>query len=150
MPERASQGGFAHGHAGSWEEQCGLRKNEGGRLIGVSAIEGKFSWYHDPLPTNCVADWVCPGGTGAGYPRYAHAPGPECGYKNLAVFFSACNFNCLYCQNWHFKTETFRPRKESVASLVSSVDERTSCICYFATSEGTRHSSFPSLSRHQD
>jgi pyruvate formate lyase activating enzyme len=99
--------------------------------MGVSAIEGKLSWYHDPLPTNCVADWVCPGGTGAGYPNYAHAPGPECGYKNLAVFFQACNFNCLYCQNWHFKTKTLRSEKESVASLVSSVDERTSCICYF-------------------
>jgi len=64
--------------------------------------EGKLSWYHDPLPTNCVADWVCSGGTGAGYPKYAHCPGPELGYSNLAVFFHACTFNCLYCQNWHF------------------------------------------------
>jgi pyruvate formate lyase activating enzyme len=110
---------------------CGLRRNEGGRLIGVSANEGKLSWYHDRLPTNCVADWVCPGGTGSGYPKYAHTPGPERGYKNLAVFFQACNFNCLYCQNWHFKTETFRPGKESIASFISSVDERTSCICHF-------------------
>ncbi len=47
---------------------CGLRKNTDGRLAGVSSNEGKLSWYHDPLPRNCVGDWVCPGGTGSGYP----------------------------------------------------------------------------------
>ena len=82
---------------------CGLRRNEGGRLTGVCPGEGKLSWYHDPLPTNCVADWVCPGGRGAGYPQYAYSSGPEHGYKNLAVFFHACSFDCLFCQNWHFR-----------------------------------------------
>jgi pyruvate formate lyase activating enzyme len=110
---------------------CGLRRNQGGKLAGVSAEDGKLSWYYDPLPTNCVADWVCPGGTGAGFPRYAHCPGPERGYKNLAVFFHACTFNCLFCQNWHFRDETLKPRTTPVSSLVSDVDEKTSCICYF-------------------
>jgi pyruvate formate lyase activating enzyme len=110
---------------------CGLRKNEAGKLTGVSQEEGKLSWYHDSLPTNCVADWVCPAGTGAGYPEYAYCSGPEYGYKNLAVFFHACTFNCLFCQNWHFREETLRPRTTPVAKLVSDVDERTSCICYF-------------------
>jgi len=110
---------------------CGLRKNEGGKLTGVSAEEGKLSWYHDPLPTNCVADWVCPGGTGVSYPGYAYSPGPEYGYKNLAVFFHACTFNCLFCQNWHFRQETLKPRTTPVGRLISDVDERTSCICYF-------------------
>jgi len=87
---------------------CGLRKNIRGKLKGVSAKEGKLSWYHDPLPTNCVADWVCAGGTGAGYPKYAYRDGPEYGYKNLAVFFHACSFNCLYCQNWHYRKETLK------------------------------------------
>lgn len=110
---------------------CGLRKNEKGRLKGVTAEQGKLSWYHDPLPTNCVGDWVCPGGTGAGYPEYAYSPGPEYGYKNLAVFFHACSFNCLYCQNWHFRKDTLKPRTTPVYDLVSDVDEKTSCICYF-------------------
>ena len=110
---------------------CGLRKNVGGKLTGVSPEEGKLSWYHDPLPTNCVADWVCPGGTGVGYPEYAYCSGPECGYKNLAVFFHACTFNCLFCQNWHFREETLRSRTTPVRRLVLDVDERTSCICYF-------------------
>ena len=110
---------------------CGLRQNEGGKLFGVSPEEGKLSWYHDPLPTNCVGDWVCPGGTGAGYPKYAYSRGPEFGYLNLAVFFRACTFNCLYCQNWHFRSETPKPHKVSIKQLVADVDERTSCICYF-------------------
>jgi pyruvate formate lyase activating enzyme len=110
---------------------CGLRKNEGGRLVGASPEKGNLSWYHDPLPTNCVADWVCPGCTGAGYPDYAYTAGPEQGYKNLAVFFQACSFNCLFCQNWNFRQESLHPAATGVERLVAEVDERTSCICYF-------------------
>jgi pyruvate formate lyase activating enzyme len=66
---------------------CGLRKNINGKLTGVSPDEGNLSWYYDPLPTNCVADWVCPGGCGAGYQEYAYSEGQEYGYMNLAVFF---------------------------------------------------------------
>ena len=68
---------------------CGLRENRDGRLTGGSAAKARLSLYHDPLPTNCVADWVCAGGTKAGYPTYSHCPGAESGYKNLAVFFQA-------------------------------------------------------------
>ena len=110
---------------------CGLRRNEKGKLVGISADEGKLSWYHDPLPTNCVGDWVCPGGAGAGYPDYAYVSGPERGYKNLAVFFHACSFNCLYCQNWHFRRETLSSYTIHVKHLVSDVDKKTSCICFF-------------------
>jgi len=110
---------------------CGLRKNIGGKITGVSAEKGKLSWYHDPLPTNCVGDWVCPGGTGAGYPEYAYCSGPERGYKNLAAFLQACSFNCLYCQNWHFKHDTLKPRSTSIHQFITDVDEKTSCICYF-------------------
>ncbi len=110
---------------------CGLRRNEKGRLTGVTNSEAKLSWYHDPLPTNCVADWVCPGGTGSGYPLYAHFKGPEYGFYNLAVFFHACSFNCLYCQNWHFREETLMPERRSVKELISSINSRTSCISYF-------------------
>ena len=109
---------------------CGLRKNMGGKIIGGSPEEGKLSWYHDPLPTNCVADWVCAGGTGAGYPEYSYSAGPEYGYKNLAVFFHACTFNCLYCQNWHFRKETGKPAAP-LQALLTDVDRKTSCICYF-------------------
>lgn len=110
---------------------CGLRKNEKGRLVGLSAHEGKLSWYHDPLPTNCVADWVCAGGTGAGYPEYAYNRGPEYGYKNLAVFFHACTLNCLYCQNWNFRQETLRPETSTTEDMIMTIDSKTSCICYF-------------------
>ena len=110
---------------------CGLRKNDKGRIVDVSISEGKLSWYHDPLPTNCVGDWVCPGGTGAGYPRYAYCSGPEIGYKNLAVFFHACSFNCLFCQNWTFRWETQSSESRNIDELVADIDEKTACICYF-------------------
>ncbi len=110
---------------------CGLRRNEGGKLTGISREEGKLSWYLDPLPTNCVADWVCPGGTGRGYPEYAVRNGPEYGYYNLAVFFHACSFNCLYCQNWHFRQETLKPELMEIDALLSDINDLTTCICYF-------------------
>lgn len=110
---------------------CGLRRNVGGLPVGVSPDKGKLTWYHDPLPTNCVGGWVCPGGTGAGYPKYAHCTGPERGYKNLAVFFHACSLNCLFCQNWQFRQETLKPATTLVENLVAGVDEKTSCICFF-------------------
>jgi pyruvate formate lyase activating enzyme len=90
-----------------------------------------LSYYYDPLPTNCVADWFCPAGTGRGYPRYAHRPGPERGYLNLAVFYHACNFNCLFCQNWTFKEATFTGPRVSAAKLAQAAHDRAACICYF-------------------
>jgi pyruvate formate lyase activating enzyme len=110
---------------------CGLRSNKRGSLQGVSTEEGKLSWYYDPLPTNCVADWVCPGGTGAGYPEFSNSEGPEYGFKNLAVFYHGCSFDCLFCQNWSHKDRIRDQRNISPEALVQAIDERTSCICYF-------------------
>jgi pyruvate formate lyase activating enzyme len=110
---------------------CGIWRNEKGRLEGATRDRGKLSWYHDPLPTNCVADWVCPAGTGAGYPKFACSPGPEFGRKNLAVFFHACTLNCLFCQNWHFKKESLSHRTAGAEDLVADVNDLTSCICFF-------------------
>ena len=110
---------------------CGLRQNRGGKLIGANAEKGNVSWYYDPMPTNCVADWVCPGGTGVGYPEFAYRDGPEYGYKNLAVFYQACSFDCLFCQNWQYRISASREAAVSASSLADQVDEKTSCICYF-------------------
>lgn len=110
---------------------CGIRRVENGRIKGGRPHEGNLSFYYDPLPTNCVGDFVCPGGTGCGYPRYAHSKGPEYGHKNLAVFYHACSFNCLYCQNYHYKEKTFSSLKITAKELADAVDDTTSCICYF-------------------
>ncbi|MDY6842591.1 MAG: radical SAM protein [Thermodesulfobacteriota bacterium] len=110
---------------------CGIRKNIGRKLCGGGENTAKVEWYYDPLPTNCVADWICPGGSGTGYPQYAKRQGPEYGYKNLAVFFYACSFNCLYCQNWNHKAHLFSRNERSSDELVRVIDETTSCICYF-------------------
>jgi pyruvate formate lyase activating enzyme len=110
---------------------CGLRHVDRGILKGGRPGEGKLLFYYDPLPTNCVADCVCPGGSDSGYPRFSVSPGPERGYKNLAVFYRACSFNCLYCQNYHFKERTGSSGPVTARELAEAVDERTTCVCYF-------------------
>jgi len=112
---------------------CGLRINKNGKLSAPSSRKGYFSWYYDPLPTNCVGDWVCPAGTGSGYPEFSNSRGPEYGHKNLAVFYHGCNYNCLFCQNWHYREQVTEANMvgESALGLANCVDKTTSCICYF-------------------
>ena len=114
---------------------CGLVKNVDGHLIRLAGTpdKGILEWYYDPLPTNCVADWVCPGCTGVGYPKYSYSrSGPEYGYYNLAVFYGACNLDCLFCQNWHYRklASSLSPLVSS-EELASHVTPNVSCICYF-------------------
>jgi len=110
---------------------CGVRRNEAGVLKGGTAEAAVVSWYFDPLPTNCVAQWVCPGGTGLGYPDYAYSKAAEQGYLNMAVFYEACTFDCLFCQNWHYRNQTLTSKTRSADELARSVTPETSCICFF-------------------
>jgi pyruvate formate lyase activating enzyme len=111
---------------------CGIRRGTEESLRQDGRLRADVCYYYDPLPTNCVADWVCPGGTGAGYPAHAHERGPEVGFYNLAVFFDACNFNCLFCQNWSFKKNHGSNRKwQPIETITGAVGKKTSCICYF-------------------
>jgi len=110
---------------------CGMVQNNDGALYRLSSSDiGYLYYYYDPLPTNCVASWVCPAETGAGYPTYAYKNGPEYGYKNLAVFYHSCTFGCLFCQNNHFR-EFYLQGKVSAVELAGKVNDRTACICYF-------------------
>lgn len=99
---------------------CGLRANRGGKLahLAGTADKGILHWYYDPLPTNCVAAWVCPG-------REKH------GYNNLAVFYGACTFNCLFCQNWHFRNTSPQDATVTSEELAARANARTFCVCYF-------------------
>jgi len=118
---------------------CGLVKNEGGKLVRLAGTpkKGLLEWYYDPLPTNCVADWTCPGCKGIGYPKWAYTDGPEIGYKNLAVFYGACNLDCLFCQNWHYREMASNPRKFiSARELANAVNDKVSCVCYFGGDPG--------------
>jgi pyruvate formate lyase activating enzyme len=115
---------------GGWG-YCGLRTQQNGVLQGVSKWEGNVSWYYDGLPTNCVAEWVCPGGTGVGYPQFSYTTGPEYGFKNLAVFYHGCSFDCLFCQNWTHRERVWDKKRVRPEELVQAVDGHTSCICYF-------------------
>jgi pyruvate formate lyase activating enzyme len=110
---------------------CGVRRNEDGCLKGGTPEGAVVSWYYDSLPTNCVADWVCAGGSGAGYPQWSYYAGAERGYLNLAVFYEACTFDCLFCQNWHYRERSLTSGTHSAAELAEAVTVQTSCICFF-------------------
>jgi len=100
---------------------CGLRENRAGRLHHLAGTpqRGVLHWYRDPLPTNCVADWVC-----AGNRQY--------GRHNLAVFYASCTINCLYCQNWHFRqVDPVTSEGWSARELADCANASTFCVCYF-------------------
>jgi len=116
---------------------CGLVVNRDNKLVRMAGTPeaGLLDWYYDPNPTNCVA-WICPA-YGCGYPKYAYRDGPERGYANLAVFYGACGFDCLFCQNAQYRE---MPRHLTplitAQDLVSKAHKRVSCICYFGGDPG--------------
>ncbi|MCX7698250.1 MAG: radical SAM protein [Candidatus Goldbacteria bacterium] len=107
---------------------CGLRTVKNNKIVILTEGENKavLDWYFDPLPTNCVAEWVCSGSK-------------QTNKKNLAVFYGSCSFNCLFCQNWHFKT--YKPQmfnSISAKTLASYADNKTYCVCFFGGDPSTQ------------
>lgn len=105
---------------------CGVRRHAGGKLAGGTPEGAVVSWYDDPLPTNCVADWVCGEGTGGA----SRTRGGQHRY-NLAVFYEACTFDCLFCQNWHYRERSAGQGTRTAQDLADAVTPDTACICYF-------------------
>lgn len=100
---------------------CGLRTAHSSRLVHLAGTpeRGIVHWYRDPLPTNCVADWVCPGSR-------------QEGCHNLAVFYASCTLNCLFCQNWHFReVSPARSNGLNAAQLADAANPQTFCVCFF-------------------
>jgi pyruvate formate lyase activating enzyme len=100
---------------------CGLRTVRSGKLEHLAGTpeRGLLQWYRDPIPTNCVANWVCDGSQ-------------QPGYHNLAVFYASCTADCLFCQNWYFRE--ISPEEEgttSAAELAEAADTSTFCVCFF-------------------
>lgn len=112
---------------------CSLRTNEYGKIVQKAGTEkiGFAQYYYDPLPTNCVASWVCPEGKEMESVEDRLIVSPWRREKNLAVFYESCTFNCLFCQNWHYRQRLESPTRISASELASQVDDETSCICYF-------------------
>ncbi|MFX1483852.1 MAG: radical SAM protein [Promethearchaeota archaeon] len=110
---------------------CNIRIVEEGRVTHRHPGEAIVSWYFDPLPTNCVADWVCSVSEdrdiGLGTQKL----------KNLAVFYGSCNLDCLYCQNASYRTMMARCSPLMTARELADVaDDRTACVCYFGGDPG--------------
>jgi pyruvate formate lyase activating enzyme len=100
---------------------CGMIMNIDGKLKNLSNKNtGFLSYYYDNIPTNCVASWICP----------ANKESDKYGYNNLAVFYHSCTFNCLFCQNSHFR-DMYLQGEVSSKSLTDKVKQKTYCICYF-------------------
>jgi pyruvate formate lyase activating enzyme len=104
---------------------CNLRTVREGVVVDTMPGRALVSWYFDPLPTNCVADWVCPATCGSSRDEWR-------GGKNLAVFYGSCCSDCLFCQNASYRTMMASGRPHmSAAELAAVADDRTSCVCYF-------------------
>ncbi|UCH31978.1 MAG: radical SAM protein [Candidatus Bathyarchaeota archaeon] len=119
---------------------CGLVENQFGKLKrqGGTAEKGILEWYYDPLPTNCVSWWFCPGCTGAGYPKFSYSSTAEMGYSNLAVFYGGCSTDCLFCQNWHHRVLPQRHEQAiSAEKLASRINKKIPCICFFGGDPST-------------
>ncbi|MHA1937416.1 MAG: radical SAM protein [Candidatus Thorarchaeota archaeon] len=105
---------------------CNLRIAE--QEVVTHRFQGQavVSWYFDPLPTNCVADWICP--ITKGDPTFTYARR----LSNLAVFYGSCNSDCLFCQNDSFREmmalggPLMTPKE-----LAAAANDRTVCVCYF-------------------
>ncbi len=118
---------------------CGVRLNINGSLKTRTGDQWIATglYYYDPHPTNCVAYPVCPAVTGRGYPKYALTPSGERGYYNIAVFYGACNMDCLYCQNWEYRRMASEGKPLlSIDDLVNAVNEKTTCVCFFGGDPG--------------
>ena len=104
---------------------CHLRGVENGEVVERFPGQAIVSWYFDPLPTNCVADWVCPVTQSSSIVDSKRL-------NNLAVFYGSCNSDCLFCQNASFRQMMTKGRPlMTPQELASSADERTACVCYF-------------------
>jgi pyruvate formate lyase activating enzyme len=114
MQQRVLNGGGERGF-------CGLRIVKDGKLLHLAVMpeRGLLHWYRDPLPINCVADWVCEGSQ-------------HSGYHNLTAFYANCTAICLFCHNWHFReVSPTRDKLTSAKELAGATDTRTFCVCYF-------------------
>lgn len=105
---------------------CNIRFAKDSRVVDRYPGQAIVSWYFDPLPTNCVADWVCPvtkeRELGLGHKRL----------KNLAVFYGSCNSDCLFCQNTSYRTMMAKGKPLlTPRELANAADDYTACVCYF-------------------
>ncbi len=51
---------------------------------------------------------------------------------NLAVFYTSCTLDCLFCQNWHFREASpNRSRGVTAKELADAANADTFCVCFF-------------------
>jgi pyruvate formate lyase activating enzyme len=105
---------------------CGIRKNVGGEFHDWGG--GALTYYNDFMARDCLLEFICPDTESSSLKPSAGESGREC--KNLFVLYGACSFNCLFCQNWHFREHLVQPKIISAEEIINSVDEETSCVTF--------------------
>jgi pyruvate formate lyase activating enzyme len=104
---------------------CHLRQVQDGTVVHKYGEKAVVRWYFDPLPTNCVADWVCP-------VQNQKIDQWNSRLKNLAVFYGSCNSDCLFCQNTSYRQMMAQGEPMMTPQELAGVaDENTACVCYF-------------------
>jgi len=105
---------------------CNIRIAHEGKIVDRYSNKAVVSWYFDPLPTNCVADWVCPITTNR------EIGSRKKRLKNFAVFYGSCNSDCLFCQNASYRAMMAKGSPLMTAEELSEcADDYTGCVCYF-------------------
>ena len=105
---------------------CNIRIAKDSKVVEKYPGKAIVSWYFDPLPTNCVADWVC------SITKEQEGGISHKGLKNLAVFYGSCNSDCLYCQNASHRLMMARGEPLlTPQELANAADDYTACVCYF-------------------
>lgn len=105
---------------------CNLRIGRDSRVIERFPGQAIVSWYYDPLPTNCVADWVC------SLTKERKLGVVQKRLKNLAVFYGSCNSDCLYCQNGSYRNMMSQGKPlMTPQELADAADDYTACVCFF-------------------
>lgn len=104
---------------------CNLRIAQEGTIKEQFKMATILAHYYDPLPTNCVADWVCPCKTEGLLESNRR-------FNNLAVFYGSCSSDCLFCQNASYR-DMMADGMPLVTpqQLAEAANDQTACICFF-------------------
>ena len=105
---------------------CNLRVAKASKIVERYPGQAVVSWYYDPLPTNCVADWVC------SLTKERKQGVVQKRLKNLAVFYGSCNSDCLFCQNGSHRRMMAQGKPlMTPQELADAADDYTACVCFF-------------------
>ena len=119
---------------------CGLRKPEGEKILAPSAHSANLSYYFDPLPTNCVADWSAREERAPVIPNTPTGTAQNMGIRTWPFSIGLAPSTAFFARTGTFVTMPLKNRKSLIRSSLRSL---TSALPASAFLEETPHPSFP-------